>query len=384
MNIAPDSAPVVQWVQHILAEAVSRRASDIHLEPFEDGFQVRYRIDGTLFQTGYYPKHIAAAAIARIKILADLNISEQRLPQDGSIQTVIDGRSVDLRVATLPTYDGETLVLRVLDSSVSSRPLQALGMPEDMVQKVQKILTRPYGMFAVTGPTGSGKTTTLYSTVAELNQTPVKILTIEDPIEYALDGILQTAIDSAARLDFPRALRSFLRHDPDVIMVGEIRDAETAHIAVQAALTGHRLLTTLHTGDAVGAVTRLIDLGVAPYLAANALEGVIAQRLLRRLCPSCREISSLGETHPLYPRVHGCEDCSGTGYKGRLALFELLLLTEQMREAIIDQRPLPELRRLAVSEGMVPLAEYAQQALNKGLTSMEEVKRWIPQGLDSL
>ena len=382
-------APVVRFVDRVLARAIRDRASDIHFEPFEHEFRVRCRIDGVLAELPRPPRAIALPVLSRLKVMANLDIAERRLPQDGKIRLRYGGRPVDLRVSTLPTQFGESVVLRVLDQSAGRLELGQLGLPAAVEAGVTEILRRPYGIFLVTGPTGSGKTTTLYSCLQRLNSTGAKLLTVEDPVEYEIDGIMQVPVNLGAGLTFPRALRSFLRQDPDIVMVGEIRDAETAQIAIQAALTGHLVLSTLHTNDAPGAVTRLADLGVEPFLLASTLEAVLAQRLLRGICPDCRrafeptpaqlnqldlERSALGG-RPFHAG-QGCPACAQSGYRGRVGLYEFLRVTEPMRELVGQGAALVRLRQQAAGEGMTTLRAAGLQAILAGRTTVEEVLKY--------
>ena len=365
--------------------AVDDKASDIHFEPFEDHLKIRYRVDGVLYEMAPAPIHLTLPVISRIKVLSNLNIAECRVPQDGRIRMEISGRPVDLRVATLPTQNGESVVLRVLDRTVVNLDLEKLGMPPEVLRQVRRIASRPNGLFIVTGPTGSGKTTTLYSALNEVNRPELKILTAEDPVEYEIEGIMQLAVNGGIGLTFASAIRSFLRQDPDKIMVGEIRDLEAARIAVQASLTGHLVMSTLHTNDAPGAVTRLLDMGLEPFLAASTLECILAQRLVRRICPECREEfqpnlrilkqlvgESLDETMRCF-RGRGCAACNETGYKGRLGIFEMLQITGNFRELIAAQAPTSRLRRLAIEGGMKTLRQEAFRLVRCGKSTIEEV-----------
>lgn len=381
---------IIRFVNLVLTQAVRDQASDIHFEPFEHEFKIRYRIDGSLYELVPPPKSLALPVVSRVKVLANLNIAERRVPQDGRIKFNAAGRAVDLRVSTLPTQFGESVVLRVLDQSAVRLDLAQLTLPPPIEAAVREIIRRPNGIFVVTGPTGSGKTTTLYGCLQELNSPDVKILTIEDPVEYEIDGIMQVPVNYAAELTFARALRAFLRQDPDIVMVGEIRDLETAQIAIQASLTGHLVLSTLHTNDAPGAVTRLADMGVAPFLLASTLEAVLAQRLVRRLCPDCRTpyepsdalLHSGGFTRaqiagrPFY-RSKGCPACHQSGYRGRIGVFELLRMTDALRELVAAGASLVQLRQRAVAQGLVPLRDAGLQAMLAGETSLEEVRKYM-------
>ena len=382
-------APVIRFVDRVLTRAVEAQASDLHFEPWADAFRIRYRVDGALLEMPSPPPALAVPVISRLKVLADLNIAERRVPQDGRIKRTIAGRPVDLRVSTLPTQDGESVVLRVLDKGIVNLDLEALGLPGEILGQIRHVMARPNGIFLVTGPTGSGKTTTLYSALREVNTEDTKILTAEDPVEYEIEGLVQTAINPAIGLTFAAALRSFLRQDPDKILVGEIRDLETAQIAVQASLTGHLVLSTLHTNDAPGAVTRLIDMGVEPYLIAASLEAVLAQRLLRRVCPDCRtaypptdrELRALGLTRetlqgqPFF-RGTGCASCQQTGYRGRQGLFEMILVDDAFRELISTRASTLDLKRAARASGMIPLRDDGLRALYAGQTTVEAVLRY--------
>ena len=382
--------PIVHFVNLVLTQAIRDRASDIHFEPFEHEFKIRYRIDGTLHEMTPPPRTLALPIVSRVKVLANLDIAEHRVPQDGRIKLIVADRAVDLRVSTLPTQFGESVVLRVLDQSALGLDLTQLSMPAPVEQAVRDIVRRPNGFFVVTGPTGSGKTTTLYSCLKLLNTPDVKILTVEDPVEYEIDGIMQVPVNYAADLSFARALRAFLRQDPDIVMVGEIRDLETAQIAIQASLTGHLVLSTLHTNDAAGAVTRLTDMGIEPFLLASTLEAVLAQRLVRRICPECRvpcepaeaALRQAGfapadlEQQPLF-FGRGCAACHHTGYRGRVGLFELLRMSEALRDEIVAGASLVQLRRTAIAEGMAPLRTAGLNALVRGETSLEELTKYV-------
>ena len=387
--MAARDAPVIRFVDAVLRDAVRRQASDVHFEPFEDVFRVRSRIDGALQEVSTPARVLAVPVISRIKVLADLNIAERRVPQDGRIQMTVDGRAVDLRVSTLPTQFGESVVLRVLDKSVVNLNLDALGMPPEILAAVRELARRPNGIFIVTGPTGSGKTTTLNSALREVNEEETKILTAEDPVEYEIDGIMQVAVNSGIGLTFAAALRSFLRQDPDKILVGEIRDLETARIAVQASLTGHLVFTTLHTNDAAGAVTRLVDMGLEPYLIAASLEAVLAQRLVRRVCRECSEtyrpgdaeLARLGLDRAMigagtFARGRGCAACGGSGYRGRLGLYELIRVTDRFREAVAGGATTLGLAAIACEEGTRTLREDGARALLDHATTAEEILRY--------
>jgi len=382
-------APIIRFVDLVLQEAVKAKASDIHFEPFEDQFRIRYRIDGSLYEMAPPPKNLASAVIARVKVLSALNIAERRIPQDGRIKTTIGGRAIDLRVSTLPTQFGESVVLRILDKTVVNLSLDALSMQDDIKEGIRQMVNRPNGIFIVTGPTGSGKTTTLYSALREVNTEDVKILTAEDPVEYEVEGIMQVPINHQVGLTFAAALRSFLRQDPDTIMVGEIRDLETAQIAVQASLTGHVVLSTLHTNDAPGAVTRLIDMGLEPFLISASLEGVLAQRLLRRICKSCRtayepdkevvgmlEVDALEIANKQFYFGKGCAECNRSGYRSRQGLFELMTINDSLRTLITQKAPTLVLKQKAIESGMRPLREDGLRCIFDGLTTIEEVLKY--------
>jgi type IV pilus assembly protein PilB len=382
-------APIIRFVDLVLQEGVKAKASDIHFEPFEHEFRIRLRIDGSLYEMAPPPKNLASAVIARVKVLSSLNIAERRIPQDGRIKTTISGRQIDLRVSTLPTQFGESVVLRILDKTVVNLSLEALSMQDDIKEGIRSMVGRPNGIFIVTGPTGSGKTTTLYSALKEVNTEDVKILTAEDPVEYEVEGIMQVPINHQVGLTFAAALRSFLRQDPDTIMVGEIRDIETAQIAVQASLTGHVVLSTLHTNDAPGAVTRLIDMGLEPFLISASLEGVLAQRLLRRICKTCRtpyepdkdvvnmlDVDALEIANKKFYYGKGCPDCNRSGYKGRQGLFELMTINDQLRALITQKAPTLVLKQKAVESGMRPLREDGLRCIFDGHTSIEEVLKY--------
>jgi type IV pilus assembly protein PilB len=382
-------APIIRFVDLVLQEGVKAKASDIHFEPFETEFRIRLRIDGSLYEMAPPPKNLASAVIARVKVLSSLNIAERRIPQDGRIKTTISGRQIDLRVSTLPTQFGESVVLRILDKTVVNLSLEALSMQDDIKEGIRSMVGRPNGIFIVTGPTGSGKTTTLYSALKEVNTEDVKILTAEDPVEYEVEGIMQVPINHQVGLTFAAALRSFLRQDPDTIMVGEIRDIETAQIAVQASLTGHVVLSTLHTNDAPGAVTRLIDMGLEPFLISASLEGVLAQRLLRRICKTCRtpyepdkdvvnmlDVDALEIANKKFYYGKGCPDCNRSGYKGRQGLFELMTINDQLRSLITQKAPTLVLKQKAIESGMRPLRDDGLRCIFDGHTSIEEVLKY--------
>jgi general secretion pathway protein E len=382
-------APVIRLVNQLLIRALENRASDIHIEPFENQLKVRYRIDGFLHEVESPPRQLKAAVISRLKILAQLNIAERRLPQDGRIKIKIAGKDVDLRVATIPTLYGESVVIRLLERSQIAEELGSLGFPVDALQSFSEMISKPHGMILVTGPTGSGKTTTLYAALNQINDPGKKIITIEDPVEYQLGGVNQIQVKPQIGLTFANGLRSIVRQDPDIIMVGEIRDFETAEIAVQAALTGHLVLSTLHTNDASGAVSRLLEMGVQDYLLTSSLLGVLAQRLVRRLCLKCRKKGTLSalaiqeagfkverpEAQTVLWEAGGCDACSGTGYVGRVGIFELLEATPELCKLIVQRTDAGVIRALAQSQGMRLLREDGWQKAQSGLTTLAEVLR---------
>jgi type IV pilus assembly protein PilB len=382
-----DEAPVVRLVNLMILQAIRQRASDIHIEPQEQRVRVRYRIDGTLYNVMTPPKHIKAALISRVKIMAEMDIAERRLPQDGRIQLKVENRDIDLRVSTIPTVFGEKVVMRILDKSQTLVGIEKIGLLTENRQRFEALVSKPYGIMLLTGPTGSGKTTTLYTILNRLNSTECNIITIEDPVEYQMVGVNQVQVNPKAGLTFANGLRSFLRQDPDIIMVGEVRDEETARIAIHAALTGHLVLSTLHTNDAPGAVTRLIDMGIEPFLAASSLVGVIAQRLIRVLCDRCKQaytpppevLQRLGATMlatdggvPIYRPV-GCEFCNKIGYKGRTGIFEIMLVDDAIASLVTKQAPVSEIKQAAVRAGMWTLAEDGLEKVILGITSPEEV-----------
>jgi type II secretory ATPase GspE/PulE/Tfp pilus assembly ATPase PilB-like protein len=380
-------APVMRLVDSVLLEAVRRRASDVHIEAFEQDMAIRYRIDGRCYQVAQPPKSLALALASRVKVLANMDVAESRLPQDGRILLTMDNRQIDLRVSTLPTIHGESIVLRVLDKGSLDKTLSQLGMDAAMQEAIERLIERPNGLLLVTGPTGAGKTTTLYACLTKLNRPEIKVITTEDPVEYDLNGLVQVAVNSKIGLSFATSLRAILRHDPDVIMLGEIRDLETAQTAVQASLTGHMVFSTLHTNDAPGAVTRLLDMGMEPFLVTSTVTGVVAQRLVRALCGQCKapaepspaDLAALKMTAdqltaPLM-RAVGCEACQGIGYKGRSGLYELLLMTEALRPLVIDRASISELRMKARAEGMRTLRQDGITKVLAGVTTVEEMVR---------
>ncbi|MDR1188343.1 MAG: Flp pilus assembly complex ATPase component TadA [Bifidobacteriaceae bacterium] len=389
--VAEDS-PVVRWVQLLISQAIHDSCSDIHLEPEEHDLRVRYRIDGVLHETQSAPKSIQSQVISRIKIMANIDIAERRKPQDGRISVDLDGNNVDLRVATLPTVWGEKVVMRILNTSAVEVDLRKLSFSDDSFDKFKASYTRPYGMILATGPTGSGKSTTLYAAIREVSRPEVNIITIEDPVEYRMAGVNQIQVNPKAGLTFASALRSILRADPDIVLVGEIRDGETAKIAVEAALTGHLVLSTLHTNDAPSAVTRLTEMGIEPFLVASALDCVVAQRLTRRLCGRCREAYTPNEAEmkilhddwvfrepppkQLY-RPKGCASCANTGFKGRMAVHEIMVVSKELEHLTALRKSTRELNELAREQGMVTLRQDGWGKVAKGMTSVEELLRVV-------
>ncbi|HEY0007464.1 MAG TPA: ATPase, T2SS/T4P/T4SS family [Tepidisphaeraceae bacterium] len=385
---AADSNPVRKLINLVLLQAIKDKASDIHFEPFEDEFKMRYRIDGVLYEMMPPPTHIAPAISSRIKVMANLDIAERRLPQDGRIELNVNNQPIDLRVSVLPTMFGESVVMRVLDRSNVSLSLEKVGLRDDDLGMVNQLIRKPNGIVIVTGPTGSGKTTTLYSALNSLNDPSTKLITAEDPVEYDIDGIVQCQIKPEIELTFGRILRAMLRQDPDIILVGEIRDKETAEIAVQASLTGHLVFSTLHTNDAPSSIARLLDLGMEPFLVTATLEGVIAQRLCRRICNNCKTEYQPAEEQlmelELLPEMvqgrtfyygKGCEACNNTGYKGRLGLFEIMTLDDEMRDMVINHASTQVLREAAKKRGMRTLRESGLLGIFDGITTIEEVVR---------
>ena len=383
-----DSAPVRKLLNLVLLMAIKENASDIHLEPFESEFKIRMKADGVLQEMVPPPKHLSFAITTRIKVMANLDIAERRMPQDGRIELSVSGHPVDLRVSVLPTLFGESVVMRVLDRGVVSLDLDKLGMDENILRPFREIIKRPNGIILVTGPTGSGKTTTLYSALSELNEPDDKIITTEDPIEYDIEGIVQVPIDSDIDVTFAAALRAILRQDPDRILVGEIRDVETAEIAIQAALTGHMVFSTLHTNDSPATVTRLRDMGVQPFLITATVEAILAQRLVRRICGECKEeyvpdaetladleLTSDQVAGKSFFRGRGCDKCSGSGYKGRLGLYELLVMTDELRDLVVRNASTEEIRELARKAGMVTLRDSGMENMFLGHTTADEVIR---------
>jgi type IV pilus assembly protein PilB len=384
-----NSAPIIRYVDLVLFQAIKERASDIHFEPFEKDFKIRYRVDGTLYEMAPPPVHLSIPIISRVKVMSNMNIAERRVPQDGRIVKQVGDRQVDMRVSTLPTQHGESVVLRVLDRSSVNLSLENLALPPAIYEYVCDTIEKPNGIFIVTGPTGAGKTTTLYAALSRINTIDAKLLTAEDPVEYDIDGIIQIPVNEAIGLTFPRILRAFLRQDPDRIMVGEMRDMDTAQIAIQAALTGHLVLSTLHTNDAAGAVTRLVDMGCEPFLVAASLEGVLAQRLVRTICKNCKAsyepnesiLTQLGvAVHELGDKDfftgRGCEVCGDSGYRGRKGLYELLDVTDPIRELITDRAPTVVVKQKAMELGMQTLREDGLRNIYLGHTTIEEVLKY--------
>lgn len=383
-------APVIRLVNSVFSRALDTRASDIHIEPFEHHLSIRFRIDGVLQEVETPSAQLAPAVISRLKILSKLNIAERRLPQDGRIQLRMQGRPIDLRVSTVPTMHGESVVMRILDKQSINLDLDAIGLSPQILKDFKAVLARPNGVFLVTGPTGSGKTTTLYAALSRLNTVDRKILTVEDPVEYQIAGVNQIQTASKVGLDFAGALRSILRQDPDVVMIGEIRDKETASIAIQAALTGHIVLSTLHTNDAPSAITRLLDMGVEDYLLTSTVNGVMSQRLVRKLCPHCKqphsinseELSNMGVAHLLESGQDatvygpkGCDECAHTGYRGRMGIHELLLMNDQVRHEVLQRASSEQIYRVAREYGMLSMFEDGFSKVLAGLTSIAEVLR---------
>lgn len=390
-NVSDDDAPIVKYVNLLVTQAITDRASDIHIEPTEKELRVRYRIDGVLHEMQRSPKAITNGVISRVKILADIDIAERRKPQDGRMSVTHNGKKIDLRVATLPTVWGEKIVMRILDNSTARLDLRDLSFGEENLTTYSSSYVKPYGMILVTGPTGSGKSTTLYATLNAVSKPEINVITVEDPVEYRLDGINQVQVNPKAGLTFASALRSILRSDPDVVLLGEIRDHETAQIAIEAALTGHLVLSTLHTNDAPSAVTRLVEMGIEPFLVGSALDCVVAQRLARRLCKKCKEayepsdeelIASRfpwvpGEPKPILHRPAGCSTCSKTGYRGRLALHEVMRVTEAIERHAVAESSAADIARTAESEGMSSLRMDGWRKVMAGDTSIEELLRIV-------
>lgn len=386
-----ENAPIVRYVNMMIQQAISDRASDIHVEPGEHEMRVRYRIDGVLHEVMDSPMSVAGGVISRLKVMASMDIAERRKPQDGRLSVVHEGQKIDLRVAALPTVWGEKIVMRILDNSTASMSLDTLGFSDDNYSRFETSFTKPYGMILVTGPTGSGKSTTLYATLNIVSRPEINVITVEDPVEYRIPGINQVQVNVKAGMTFAAALRSILRADPDVVLIGEIRDSETAQIAVEAALTGHLVLSTLHTNDSASAVTRLTEMGIEPFLVGSALDCVVAQRLARRLCPKCKEEYvpsveelqgagfpwSLDQAVPRLYRPAGCGECSNTGYKGRLALHEVMGVDSEIEKLAVERAASSAIARLAASSGMMSLREDGWIKVIQGMTSVEELLRVV-------
>ncbi|MCE9591892.1 MAG: Flp pilus assembly complex ATPase component TadA [Planctomycetes bacterium] len=388
LMVAVEDNKVKRLLNLVLMQAIREKASDIHFEPFEDEFKMRYRIDGVLYEMMPPPRYLALPIVSRIKVMANLNIAERRMPQDGRIELVVNGQQVDLRIAVLPTMFGESVVMRVLDRSNVRLDLDRVGMRTDDLDVVRQLIHKPNGIVIVTGPTGSGKTTTLYAAVNELNEVDTKILTVEDPVEYDIDGLVQVQVNTEVELTFAKSLRSFLRMDPDIILVGETRDLETAQIAVQASLTGHLVFTTLHTNDAPSTIARLLDLGLDSFLVTATIEGIIAQRLVRTICQRCKESYEPTEEQLMelaltlddvkgraFYRGRGCDFCAQSGYKGRRGLYEIMVLDDEMRELIMQSASTQVLRAEARKRGMRTLRQSGLLAIYDGLTTIDEVVR---------
>jgi type IV pilus assembly protein PilB len=388
---AAEDAPIIKLVNLLITQAVNDRASDIHIEPGEKSLRVRYRIDGVLHEVMRSPKNIQNGLISRLKVMADINIAERRVPQDGRVSLVVGGKGVDLRMATLPTVYGEKVVIRILDKTSALLKLSELGILDSAYERYEDAFRKPYGTVLVTGPTGSGKSTTLYATLNIINSTERNIITVEDPVEYRLAGVNQVQVNPKAGLTFATALRSILRADPDVVLVGEIRDRETAVIAVEAALTGHLVLSTLHTNDAPSAITRLNEMGVEPFLVGSAVDCVVAQRLARKLCTRCKEVYEPTEAELLEAgysdadaerierlyRPAGCQNCGKTGYQGRLGLYEVMPVSEEVERLAAERRSSDEIRRTAIEQGMVTLRQDGLEKVRQGMTSLEEIFRVV-------
>jgi len=391
LKAVTEEAPIVKFVNLLITQAVNDGASDIHIEPGERDLRVRYRIDGVLHEVMRSPRSIASGVISRLKIMAEVDIAERRVPQDGRIALNIGGKPIDLRFSTLPTVYGEKVVMRILDKTSVLLELKDLGFEPENEKRFEESYLKPYGLILVTGPTGSGKTTTLYATLNVKNQPEVNIVTTEDPVEYRLNGINQVQINKKAGLTFAGALRSILRQDPDIVLVGEMRDAETATIGIQAALTGHLVLSTLHTNDAPSAITRLTEMGVEPFLVSSATDCVLAQRLCRKVCPKCQEMvqyepdiylqagfaPDVAEERPELPHAVGCSACSNTGYKGRMAVHEVMTMSEEIERLCVARASSDDIKRTAIEQGMSPLRDDGLAKVLKGLTTIEEVSRVI-------
>jgi general secretion pathway protein E len=387
LDYAASEPPIIKLVNLLFSIAVKDRASDIHIQPYEKELRIRFRIDGLLYDTYKPPKRAQDAIISRVKVMAGLDVAEKRLPQDGRIKIKVNDRDIDVRVSIIPSSYGEQVVMRLLDKTSSIMTLDYIGMGHDLEKQLVSLITRPQGVFLVTGPTGSGKTTTLYAGLQLINTPEKNILTVEDPVEYLLPGISQMQINPKIELDFAKALRSFLRQDPDVIMVGEVRDEETARIAIQAALTGHLVFSTLHTNDSASALTRLIDMGIEPYLLTSSITAILAQRLIRRTCPNCKEVYKLTEfekeilknynknSDMVFYRGKGCDSCINTGYMGRVGIFELLVVSNKIRQMVQEKRSSEEIKAQAQKEGMTTLREDGLNKAFEGVTTLSEVIR---------
>ncbi len=391
LDATDDEAPIIRFVNTLFTEALKERASDIHIEPFERELVVRFRIDGVLYDKFHPPKRAQTSIASRVKVMANLDIAEKRLPQDGRIRIKVAGRDVDIRTSTVPVAHGERVVMRLQDRSAGLLGLEEVGITGYQFNEWNNLIKRPHGILLVTGPTGSGKTTTLYASITVINAPDINILTVEDPIEFQIQGIGQMAVNPKINLTFASGLRAYLRQDPDVILVGEVRDLETADIAIQASLTGHLVLSTLHTNDAAGAITRLVDMGVEPFLVGSSLIGVMAQRLVRRVCPTCREEFAptpeqlaeiglapdalLGGQRVYRPHSGGCEECLGTGYRGRTGIYELLTVDDAMRQLIVTNPTAGAVKKAALAKGMITLRDDGARKVLQGLTTMEEVLR---------
>ncbi|OVE82521.1 pilus assembly protein PilB, partial [bacterium M21] len=386
---AINATPIIKFVNVILYQAVKDKASDVHFEPFAEEFKIRYRVDGVLYEMSPPPRHLAVPVISRVKVVSGLNIAERRKPQDGRIEIRVGGKKIDLRVSTLPTAYGESVVLRILDKTVVNLDLDALGLPDWLKVNIRDTIAKPNGVMLVTGPTGSGKTTTLYSCLKEINRIEDKILTCEDPVEYNIEGLVQVPVTEAVGMTFAKALKAFLRQDPDRIMVGEIRDLETAGISIEASLTGHFVLSTLHTNDAPSALTRLVDMGVEPFLITSTVEGVLGQRLVRRVCKYCRSSYQITDKELIQLQLkredagegivyigEGCAECNNTGYKGRVGLFEFFQFSSVTREMVMNKEASSVIAAQARKEGMRSLRQHGVECVISGLTTIEEVLKY--------
>lgn len=384
---AANEAPIIKLVNLLLSVAIKDRASDIHIQPLEYDIRVRFRIDGLLYDMYKLPKRVQDAVVSRIKVMAGLDVAEKRMPQDGRIKIKINEKDIDVRVSIIPSAYGEQVAMRLLDKHASVISLDEIGMPPELLQTLKKLITKPQGVLLVTGPTGSGKTTTLYASLQFINTPEKNILTVEDPVEYIIQGIGQMQVNPKIELDFAKALRAFLRQDPDVIMVGEIRDEETARIAIQAALTGHLVLSTLHTNDSASALTRLIDMGIEPYLLTSSITAILAQRLVRKICPECKSPYSPSEHELKVLKEYdfagaktlfkgtGCDNCLKTGYLGRTGIFELLVLDNKIRQMVQSKKSSEEIKDVAIKDGLITLREHGMQKVFEGQTTLSEIMR---------